>query len=208
MTSPTAPSAYVDEAVFQPGTGGVFISEVGHEPPTIAELTSWISGDRTLPIGDWTPIGYTSVEDLPALGTETEGGEKMGVWENADFRMTPVTTTDTVSVKPVQWSEIPLTHRFGAGTTVDRSKGTAYVRATYIPVEVAIMVLILDGDKPLAISYYRAASSPDGDLELDRESYAALPIKYTVLGVTGNPNKMAITAYHLQDTPVEDGGQG
>lgn len=202
--------AYQAEAVFQPGTGGVFYSEVGTEPPTLAEIRTWVEGDRTQPIGTgetaWSPIGYTSLEDLPGITAETEGGEKKGVWENPDFRLTPITSADAVTVKPVQWSPVPLSHRFGAGTTVDGERGMVSVPRTYTPVEVAILVVILDGDNPLVLHYYRTATSPDGDLELDRENFAALPVKYNVLGYAGNPNKMNILGYHLQTTDTDGDG--
>jgi hypothetical protein len=202
--------AYQAEAVFQPGTGGVFYNDVGAEPPTLAEVRTWVEGDRSQSIGTgeaaWSPIGYTSIDDLPGITAETEGGEKKGVWENPDFRLTPITTTDAIGVKPVQWSPVPLSHRFGAGVTVDGERGLVAVPNIYTPVEVSIMVVILDGNNPLVLHYYRTATSPDGDLELDRENFAALPVKYTVLGLQGQPNKMNILGYHLQTLDVDDDG--
>lgn len=201
------PKPYQDTAVFQPGTGGVFYAEPGTEPPTLAELKEWVDGDRTQGIGsDWTPLGYTSLDELPGLGSETEGGEKIGVWENADFKITPITSTDTVMVKPVQWSEVPISHRFGKGVKWDKQAGKISVPKVYTSVEVAIMVVILDGDRPLVLHYYRAASAPDGDLELDPEKFATLPIKYTVLGYEGKAEKMNILAYHLQTTDSDSDG--
>lgn len=205
MTVPNQPaqSTYVDNAVFQPGTGGVFHAAPGTPAPSLAEVHAWATGDRTRSIGDWDPLGYTSVESLPGIGTETEGGEKKGVWENPDFRVTPITSTDTINVSPVQWSPIPISHRFGAGVTFDRETGQANVPARYTPVETAIMVVILDGDNPLVLHYFRASSAPNGDLELDPENFAALPVSYTVLSMTGNPNKMTILSYSLMDADAD-----
>lgn len=197
---------YQENAVFQPGTGGVFYAPAGTEPPNLAELRTWGQGDRTRNIGTaWTPAGYTSLDELPGIGSETEGGEKKGVWENADFRMTPITSTDTVSVKPVQWTEVPLSHRFGKGVTWDKKAGKVSVPKTYIPVETALLVVIADGERLLVLHYYLAASAPDGDLELDPENFAALPVKYTVLGMSGKP-KMNILGYHLQTTDTDSDG--
>lgn len=200
-------SAYQDNAVFQPGTGGVFFADPGTEAPTLAELASWLTGDRTQSIGsNWSPLGYTSLDELPGIGSETEGGEKQGVWENPDFRMSPITSTDTVSVKPVQWTEVPLSHRFGAGVKWDKALGKVSVPKVYTPVEVALLVLILDGDRPLGLHYYRAASAPDGDLELDPEQFATLPVKYTVLSQPGVADKMTILGYHLQTADADGDG--
>lgn len=191
---------YQPKGVFQPGTGGVFYNEVGAEPPTLDEVKSWLEkGDRRAPIGTgWKGLGYTSVEDLPGLGSETEGGEKMGVWEDASFRISAITTTDTVTVKPVQWSLIPIKHRFGAGAALDETKGLITVPQAYTPVEVALLVMFLDGDNPLMLHFYRAASAPDGDLEADREKFMELPLKYTLLSAPGKASKMNILGYHLQ----------
>ena len=199
---------YQRDAVFQPGVGGVFYNEVGTEPPTLEEVKAWLDGgDRTRPIGSsWRGLGYTSVEDLPGIDSETEGGEKMGVWEDPDFRVSPITSTDTITVKPVQWSPVPIKHRFGAGAIHDGKTGTIKVPRTYTPVEVALIVLFLDGDRPLLVHYYRTSSSPDGGLEPDREQFLALPIKYTVLGATGKASAMNILGYHLQTTDTDSDG--
>lgn len=199
ITQATGP-AYVDSAVFQPGTGGVFHAPVGTEAPTLEQVSAWITGDRTSSLGAWEPLGYTSLESLPGIGTETEGGEKKGVWENPDFRVTPTTSTETVKVQPVQWSPIPLSHRFGANVTIDPATGRVDVPATFRSVETAIMVVFMDGDTPLVLVYYRTSASPDGDIEPDPENYLALPVKYTVLTVTGTGRKMSILAYHLRDS--------
>ena len=199
---------YQADAVFQPGVGGVFYNEVGTEPPTLDEIKTWLTtGDRRAPIGTaWTGLGYTSIEDLPGIDSETEGGEKMGVWEDPDFRVSPITSTDTVTVKPVQWSPVPIKHRFGAGATLDGARGLIKVPKVYTPVEVALMVLFLDGDRPLIVHYYRVSSSPDGGLEPDREQFLAMPIKYTVLGAQGKSESMNIIGFHLQTTDTDCDG--
>lgn len=205
MTTPIS-AAYVDDAVFQPGHGAVYYAEVGATAPTNAELHTWATGDRTANIGDWTPLGYTSVETLPGLNSDTEGGEKMGVWENDSFRMSSITSTESVSVSPVQWSEIPIKHRFGAGATVDATTGVAHIPSVYVAAEVAILVIILDGDRHLGLLYPRTSSAPDDNLELDPEQFAALPVRYNVLQQPGNPDKFNIIAQHLQtETGGDDG---
>lgn len=197
---------YQADAVFQPGVGGVFYNEVGTEPPSLEEVKAWLTGgDRRAEIGTgWKGLGYTSIEDLPGIDSETEGGEKMGVWEDPDFRVSPITSTDTVTVQPVQWSPVPIKHRFGAGATLDGDKGIIRVPKVYTPVEVALIVLFLDGDRPLIVHYYRASSSPDGGIEPDREQFLAMPIKYTILGAQGKAESMNILAFHLQTKDTDN----
>ena len=197
---------YQADAVFQPGVGGVFYNDVGTEPPTLEEVKTWLTaGDRRAEIGTgWKGLGYTSIEDLPGIDSETEGGEKKGVWEDPDFRVSPIKSTDTVTVQPVQWSPVPIKHRFGAGATLDGDKGLIRVPKVYTPVEVALIVLFLDGDRPLIVHYYRVSSSPDGGIEPDREQFLAMPIKYTVLGAQGKSESMNILGFHLQTKDTDN----
>lgn len=210
MTTPIQTNpAYNEDAVFQPGTGAVYWAPRGTEGPTNAQLSNWATGDRTADIGEWSPLGYTSVDTLPGLNSETEGGEKMGVWENPDFRMSAITTTESVSVSPVQWSEIPIKHRFGNGATIDTSTGVVHVPSVYVAAEVSILVIILDGDRHLGLLYPRTSSAPDDNLELDPEQFSTLPVRYNVLQEPGNPDKFQIIAQHFitgddGDTPEDD----
>lgn len=200
---------YIADGVFQPGTGGVFFNDtVGAEPPTLAELKAWLdAGDRTARISpDYYPIGYTAIDELPGFDSETEGGEKMGVWEDPDFRVSQITTADAVTVKPVQWTPVPIRHRFGAGATLDGANGIIRVPKTYEPVEGTLFVLILDGSRPLGIHYYRVSSAPDGAIELDREAFLALPIRYTVLSAPGKASNLNILGFHLQTTDEDNDG--
>lgn len=203
---------YDANAVFQPGTGGVFYNDSGSEPPTLEALKTWLeAGDRTADIAgadsdSWRPLGYTSIDELPGMDSETEGGEKMGVWEDPDFRVSPITSTDTVLVKPVQWSPVPISHRFGKGAVLDGDAGVIRIPKVYTPVEVSLFVLFLDGDRPLGFHYYRVSSSPDGGLEPDREAFLAMPIKYTVLGAAGKSDVMNILGFHLQTKDTDGDG--
>lgn len=204
MTTPIpTTSPYNADAVFQPGHGAVYWAEVGTTPPTNDDLHNWATGDRTANIGSWAPLGYTSVETLPGLNSETEGGEKMGVWENDSFRMSAITTAESVSVSPVQWTEIPIKHRFGQGATIDRETGVAHIPAVYVAAEVAILVIILDGDRHLGLLYPKTSSAPDDNLELDPEQFSTLPVRYNVLQEPGNPDKFNIIAEHLKGAPAE-----
>lgn len=193
---------YNADAVFQPGHGAVYFAPVGTKAPTNEELKNWATGDRTAAIGSWRPLGYTSVEDLPAINSDTEGGEKMGVWENDAFRMSAITSTESISVSPVQWTEVPLQHRFGKGVTVDGDTGVAHVPSVYVAVEVAILVIILDGDRYIGLEYLRTSSAPADNLELDPEKFASLPVKYNVLQASGEPDKFRIIADHLKDSSL------
>lgn len=174
------PEYYRDDAVLIPGRGAVLIAEAGTEPPTADDLDAWVKAGAVGALNDFVPIGYTSIDELPGFDSDVEGGEKKGAWENDSLRQTAVKTTDTVNVQPIQWSETPLTHRFGPGV-IDGEKGHFEVPAAYTATEVALLIVLIDGNDNLGIHIWKAASAPGDGIEFDAEEFAALPITYTVL---------------------------
>lgn len=197
-----ADEIYRDDAVFIPGRGGVLIAPVGTLPPTADELKAWVTAGAAGPLGPFVPLGYTSTEDLPTIDADTDGGEVKGAWENPSLRTTKTTITETITVTPIQWSEKPLTHRFGPGV-LDAGKGQWHAPAVYSSTEVAMLVVIIDGNEPLGISYYKVSSSPEGGIEPDMEEFLGLPVKWTVLstlvedGGKSSMRKMSVTTASL-----------
>lgn len=198
-------AVYNDRAVFMPGRGAVLVGDVGAQRPSLDDVNAWIQNGATGELGEYLPFGYTSIDELPAIGTETEGGEVRGAWENASLRTTRQTVTDTVTVKPIQWTETPLRHRFGPGT-VQTDTGVFEVPAVYTATEVSLTVIFIDGNTPLVIHIPRLATAPEGGIEPDPEDFLALPILYTVLVAMGQP-KMSIMHDALRTTSPIDGGE-
>lgn len=208
MSTPIVKPAYQADAVFQPGRGGVFAAPAGSEPPTLAEMRAYLSSaDRSAGIGEvWAPIGYTSADELPQIGMETEGGEKMGVWEDPNFRISPITTAESVVVTPVQWSLETIRRRYGAGAKLDGATGQVIKPATYEPVEEALMVVYIDGPRFLANHFWRAATAPEGEVKAETDAFLGAPIKYTPLGMEGKDGMGALLGYHLQTADADGDG--
>lgn len=179
---------YADNAVFLPGRGAVLIAEPLAGIPNLEAIQGWISAGATGDVqsGDktYTPIGHTSLDELPTIDSDTEGGEVKGSWENPSLRQTSTTTTDSITVTPIQWTQEALQHRFGADGSVDGKLGTFTIPKIYKASEVSIMVVILDSQGPLVIQYNRAVSAPEGGIEPDPENFLGIPTKYTILNPT------------------------
>ncbi|MGP9760140.1 phage tail tube protein [Corynebacterium sp. AOP12-C2-36] len=175
------PEIYRDDAVFIPGRGAVLIAPVGTTPPSAEELKQWIAAGATGAIGDFVPLGYTSLDELPGFDSDTEGGETKGAWENPALRTTQIKTTDSVNVTPIQWSKTPLTHRFGPGV-LDTTQGHFHTPAVYTASEVAILIVIIDGAEGFGIMGWKGSSAPGDGIEFDAENFVGLPVKYTLLG--------------------------
>lgn len=193
---------YNDGAVFLPGRGAVLTGDVGADMPSIETVKQWISGGATgeLTEGDSTmyPLGYTSIDELPNIGADIEGGEVKGVWENAQLRTTRQVVTESIVVQPVQWSRTPLTHRFGPGT-IRNDEGVFEVPAVYTATEVSLTIIFIDGTEPLIFHIPKTATAPEGGIEPSADDFMSLPVKYTVLTMTGRP-KMYIAHAGLIDT--------
>lgn len=178
---------YRDDAVFIPGRGAVLIAPVGTEPPSADELKQWIAAGATGAIGEFVPLGYTSLDELPGFDSDTEGGETKGAWENPALRTTQIKTTDAVNVTPIQWSPTPLRHRFGPGV-LDTGKGHFHTPAVYTSTEVAILIVIIDGAQGFGIMGWKGSSAPGDGIEFDAENFVGLPVKYTLLGQLVEPD--------------------
>lgn len=195
---------YIDEAVYLPGRGAVYKAAEGTEPPTMSDLEAWLAAGREGDIGAaWSTIGYTSIDELPALSSETEGGEPLAVWERAQFRPSQVTEVTSMTVSPVQWDLETAKRRWGAGATLDAETGRIKLPTSYTPVTEAFMVIFVDGDRLLALHFYKAATSPEGDISPDPENFLAQPFKYTVLDHASG--RGSILGTHL--TPAIEEGE-
>lgn len=195
---------FVDDAVFMPGTGAVFIGPVGTVAPTAAEVNTWLaSTDSNAAIGvnTWLPYGHTDPEALPGLERETEGGEPRGSWENAQLTTTAIKSNDSVLVTPIQWTQTQMDHYFG-GVMRD---GHYEVGEIYTASECALFVLMRSGDDWIGLAYPKTRTAPDGGLEPDPENFMGMPVRYTVLTEQGKPRIDIVSSVWAD---VQGGGDG
>ncbi|WP_018297170.1 hypothetical protein [Corynebacterium lubricantis] len=183
---------YNDNAVFMPGTGTVMGGADGAEPPTHEEIKAWIAGGMTGSIGTYVPLGYTSLDELPSLESEIEGGEVKGAWENRALRTTQITQADSWTVTPIQWSEETLKQRFGDNGSIDAATGYFSVPAVYKSTRLSLVVIVVDGDGYLVFQHPRTETKPGDSIEFDTENFVGAPIVYTVTQAPGK-NRQNIT---------------
>lgn len=192
---------YNDDAVVIPGRGAVLIAEAGTEAPTSDELQQWVKEGAVGALGSFFPIGHTSLDELPEIETDVEGGEVKGSWENRALRTTPIKLEESITVQPIQWTETPLKHRFGPGT-IEVEKGHFVVPEVYSAQKVSILVVIMDGDRGFGIHYWLAETAPGGSISFSEDEFAALPVKYTILTYTGH-GRQTLVLPHLKTSASE-----
>lgn len=199
--------AYQDSAVLMPDHGAVYVAAPGTEPPTLDAIQQWIATGRDGDIaGGWKPIGYTSLDEMPAISAEIEGGKTAGSWENHKLRTTAVTCSESIVVSPIQWSEEPIRRRWGAGAKLDGATGRILRPDTYEAVEDAVLVLFVSGTQVLGLHWWKGASAPEGEIKPSEEAFMALPFKYTFLTMPGKEGAGFILGAHLETKDTDGDG--
>jgi hypothetical protein len=137
----------------------------------------------TMPANGWGQIGHTSRDKMPKFGYK--GGEYnlKGTWQRKRLRLVQDKDipADTVSLELEQWDRTAMELYFGADAA--DTDGVYGVDGNFVPVEKALLILIVDG--PTTIGFYspKAAITRDGEIELPLDDFVPLPIKATFLNL-------------------------
>jgi hypothetical protein len=131
--------------VVLPGRGYGLYSDVGVEPPTIAQLTPEVlraGTDITVTGGVWEQLGHTSRENNVTLAKS--GGERTqyGSWQEDVLKESVAPITWQVTVNALQIDNTVLTMYFGGGDT--SQPGYYGMPKTSTPQERAFLLVLLD----------------------------------------------------------------
>lgn len=163
----------VDNQVFIPGTGYLYVAPVGTAVPS----------SLTAPVWPWDSLGHTSLDNGITITRDGGDSNTLGTWQNPVLRerRDPVTFALTANLLQVANSTLEL--YFGGGDkTVD---GVFGVPITPTPQERALFLRIVDGTREAPIFIPKASIASDDDVEVDPENFLEFPIKATILGVSG-----------------------
>lgn len=174
-----------DAAVYIPGTGHVYIAD----PETVRPV------DLTAPADPpWDELGHTSREDGLTITRDGGDTEVLGTWQNPSLRERRDPTTFAITMFLQQIDNNSLSLYFGGGDeSVADEFGVNLVGAT---IEKALYVRIIDGANEVGLYVPKVSIAAEDDIEVDVEGFLSLPIRCTVLGVTGQ-NLMTFLADHL-----------
>lgn len=173
-----------DAAVYIPGTGHLYIAPAETAQP--ASLTA--------PIAPWEELGHTSREDGLTITRDGGDTEVIGTWQNASLRERRDPTSFALTAILQQVDNTTLGLYFGPGdASVANEFGISVAGGT---TEKALFVRIVDGTNEVALYVPKVSIAAEDDIEMDVEGFVSLPIRCTVLGVTGE-NLMTFLANHL-----------
>lgn len=175
-----------DNAVYIPGTGRVYVAPAETARPT----------DLVTPAAPWDELGHTSREDGLTITRDGGDSEVIGTWQNASLRERRDPTSFAIVMFLQQIDNSALEMYFGGGdATVAGEFGIPNVQET---TERALYVRIIDGTNEIGLYVPKVSIAADDDIELDVEGFMSMPVRMTVLGVTGE-NLMTWIADHLGD---------
>jgi hypothetical protein len=150
---------------------GTFVG--GTDPEAVITETTAING--------WKNLGHTSREDMPEFGFDGGDTEVKGTWQKKRLRevATGDPVADFVTVNLQQWDMDSLELYFGADSA--STPGVFGVSGDFVPVEKALLIIIVDGDVRLGFYAPKASLKRDDSVDLPVDEFASLPVKATFL---------------------------
>lgn len=130
----------------------------------------------------WKPVGHTSRGTLPEFGFEGDNTEIRGSWQKKKLR--EIQTDDPIDYLTVvlhQMDKDSLALYYGPNASSTSGIFGVTSASQNSNLEVAGLVVIVDGTQRLGFHFSKAAVKRDDKIDLPIDDLAALPIKFTFL---------------------------
>jgi hypothetical protein len=177
--------------VATPGVDVTLIGELQGSALTFTTVNTSLTGGTTptaafsvkTAVNGWSQIGHTSRDKMPEFAYK--GGEYnlKGTWQRKRLRLVQDKDipADTVSLQLEQWDRSAMELYFGAdAANVD---GVFGVDGNFVPVEQALLILIVDGETTIGFYSPKSAITRDEKIDLPLDDFVAMPIKATFLNL-------------------------
>lgn len=160
------------------GRGVVLLGELNADPPTVAELITFVANPATFPTG-FAPFGDTHAEDLPE--TEFEGGDVtfLSTWwtPNADSISEAVSLSTTVNA--LQFDNETMALYEGGGNQA--GDGVFWAPKSPVPTRSSALTVMVDKRNGSVKALYQpqvAIRAADG-ISHDTEDYSQIPLRFS-----------------------------
>jgi hypothetical protein len=136
---------------------------------------------ETVAVNSWNNTGHTSRDDMPEFGFDGGDTEVKGTWQKKRLRevATGDPVADSVTINLQQWDVDSLEFYFGENTSA--TPGVFGVSGDFVPVERALLIIIVDGGVRLAFYAAKASLKRDDSIDLPVDEFSSLPVKATFL---------------------------
>lgn len=129
----------------------------------------------------WEAIGHTAEEELPEFGYEGGDKETKGSWQKAALReVTTEAPVDYVTIKVIQFDEKTLQYYYGKNASSEAGV-FAIDSGDAAAVEVAVLVVIVDGNYKIGFSAAKASTRRDEAISLANDEFSVMPIRATFI---------------------------
>lgn len=174
-----------DNALLKPARVDFYIADVGTERPTAhADLVS--------PPSPWTNVGHTTADNL--VDFQYEGGERttMPTAQKAAARENVSDLIESFGANLLEWTKESFELYYGQNVVL-LADGAVEVPSKPVPKEVALLVVLTDGDA-LAHFYAGKASAfrNAAIAAADTNSFSQLPVKFTGLTMDGKQGAIVV----------------
>jgi hypothetical protein len=183
-------TAVAGTSVATPGVDVTLIGELQGEALTFTTVATSLVGSTPTAVftvktavNGWSQIGHTSRDKMPEFAYK--GGEYnlKGTWQRKRLRLVQDKDipADTVSLQLEQWDRSAMELYFGADAADE--DGVFGVDGNFVPLEQALLMLIVDGETTIGFYSPKAAITRDEKIDLPLDDFVALPIKATFLNL-------------------------
>lgn len=172
-------SALHDDDVLLRKEAEFYIAEVGTKMPKIADLAS--KAKQATALTAWKPFGHLS-EDT-GIKLNREGGDQTtkGSLQKPKLRVDIKNVEFSMEVGTIQFDKSNLKRIFGMDATEGEN---GFLGASINPQteNVAVLVIVKDADRILALGGEKVAVAANGEINLtDAENFVSAPLKFTFL---------------------------
>ena len=164
-----------------------FIKDLGEENVGVTvnsklePATVTVASDVATAPNGFTNIGHTSRDDLPEFGFDGGDTEVRGTWQNESLREVvtePIADYLTIFLAEFDTESFELYY----GRNASKTPGVFGVSGgTQVPVEVALFIIIVDGDTKIGFYAPKASFRRDDSVQLAVDEFATLPVRATFL---------------------------
>jgi hypothetical protein len=156
--------------------GDIFLAPVDTAAPDFADLAD----DSVLEGDGWDITGWLH-EDGPTLAGFQGDNTKLYAWNTtAPARSITRVTEPQVDVPFIQFNPDTLSLYF-PGAQFDTIANVLTIPQAGNPVEYAVLIRVVDGDRVVGWWFPRTSPRGDGDLEFPGDDFGAIPVSFDVL---------------------------
>lgn len=161
--------------------GALYLAPAETAAPAVADLDD----EAALLAAGWIHAGWLHEDGPQFEGFEGTTTRHYGWNSVAPIRSTTRVTEPAITVSLLQWNQENLELYF-PGASYDAGTRTLRIPESGTPTEQALLVVALDGDKPVAVWASKVSPHGGGGFSFPGDGLAPIPVAFDVLA-TGDP---------------------